>query len=102
MLYPFCVVVARCQPQRYNNLFFLLTFAAINYTNTSIYFTIMDHLPHEAAILVSAINMQLRDEEFSSLAELCYAFGTDPATVEHYLDEHGYIYNKVQKQFKER
>ena len=62
----------------------------------------MDHLPHDPAILVSAINMQLRDEEFSSLAELCYAFGTDPATVEHYLDEHGYIYNKVQKQFKER
>lgn len=63
----------------------------------------MDHLPHDPAILVSAINMQVCVTRSSVLLpSLCYAFGADPATVEHYLDEHGYIYNKVQKQFKER
>lgn len=60
----------------------------------------MDHLPHDPAILVSAINMQLRDEEYSSLAELCYAFGTEAVTVKDYLRQHGYVYNKEQKQFK--
>ncbi|MDY6241824.1 MAG: DUF4250 domain-containing protein [Prevotella sp.] len=61
----------------------------------------MDHLPHDPAILVSAINMQLRDEEYSSLAELCYAFGTEPAHIESYLLKHGYVFNREQQQFKE-
>ena len=32
----------------------------------------MDHLPKDPAILVSSVNMLLRDEEFDSLESLCY------------------------------
>ena len=31
----------------------------------------MEYLPKDPAILVSAINMLLRDEEFDTLEELC-------------------------------
>ena len=34
----------------------------------------MDYLPQNPAILVSSINMLLRDEEFDSLESLCYNF----------------------------
>ena len=34
----------------------------------------MDYLPKDPAILVSSVNMLLRDEEFDSLESLCYAF----------------------------
>ena len=33
----------------------------------------MDYLPNDPAILVSSVNMLLRDEEFDSLESLCYA-----------------------------
>ena len=32
----------------------------------------MDYLPKDPAILVSSVNMLLRDEEFDSLESLCY------------------------------
>ena len=38
----------------------------------------MDYLPQNPAILVSSINMLLRDEEFDSLESLCYNFNTEP------------------------
>ena len=36
----------------------------------------MDYLPKDPAILVSSVNMLLRDEEFDTLESLCYNFGT--------------------------
>ena len=33
----------------------------------------MDFLPKDPAILVSSVNMLLRDEEFDTLEALCYA-----------------------------
>ena len=41
----------------------------------------MDYLPKDPAILVSSVNMLLRDEEFDTLESLCYNFGTEPNTV---------------------
>ena len=38
----------------------------------------MDYLPKDPAILVSSVNMLLRDEEFDSLESLCYAFSREP------------------------
>ena len=32
----------------------------------------MDYLPKDPAILVSSVNMLLRDEEFDTLEALCY------------------------------
>ncbi len=52
-------------------------------------------------MLVSAVNMLLRDEEFDSLSELCYCFNCEPAHLKRYLAEHGFSWNEHQKQFKE-
>ena len=61
----------------------------------------MDHLPKDPAMLVSAVNMLLRDEEFDSLSELCYCFNSDPDHLMSYLLDHGFSWNEGQKQFKE-
>ena len=61
----------------------------------------MDHLPKDPAMLVSAVNMLLRDEEFDSLSELCYCFNCESAHLKRYLAEHGFLWNEHQKQFKE-
>ena len=60
----------------------------------------MDYLPKDPAILVSSINMLLRDEEFDSLESLCYAFSREPKDVKDYLVEHGYVWSEHQKQFR--
>ena len=60
----------------------------------------MDYLPKDPAILVSSINMLLRDEEFDSLESLCYAFSREPKNVKDYLVEHGYVWSEHQKQFR--
>ena len=41
----------------------------------------MDFLPKDPAILVSSVNMLLRDEEFDTLESLCYAFSRDPKQI---------------------
>lgn len=60
----------------------------------------MDKLPTDPAILVSAINMFLRDEEFDSLDALCYCYDHDPKELKDYLLRNGYEFNEEQKQFK--
>lgn len=60
----------------------------------------MDYLPKEPGILVSSINMLLRDDEFESLESLCEYFNTEPESVKSVLDEAGYVYNEEQKQFR--
>ena len=60
----------------------------------------MDYLPKDPAILVSSVNMLLRDEEFDSLESLCYNFGTEPEDIKDYLLEYGYVYSEPQKQFR--
>lgn len=60
----------------------------------------MDFLPNDPDILISSINMLLRDEEFDSLESLCYAFDKDPRDIEDVLYAHGYIYSSEQRQFR--
>lgn len=60
----------------------------------------MDHLPKDPAILVSSVNMLLRDEEYDSLEQLCYAFGKEAEQVKDYLSGYGYVYSETQKQFR--
>ena len=59
----------------------------------------MDYLPKDPAILVSSVNMLLRDEEFDTLESLCYNFGTEPKDIKNYLYGHGFVYSDKQKQF---
>ena len=57
----------------------------------------MDFLPKDPAILVSSVNMLLRDEEFDTLESLCYNFGTEPKDIKNYLHGHGFFKNKMIK-----
>lgn len=60
----------------------------------------MDHLPKDPAILVSSINMLLRDDEYDSLESLCYNFNEEPANIKSYLKANGYVYSENQHQFR--
>ena len=60
----------------------------------------MDYLPKAPAILVSSVNMLLRDEEFDSLESLCYAFNREPKEIKDYLLENGFVWSEEQKQFR--
>ena len=60
----------------------------------------MDYLPKDPAILVSSVNMLLRDEEFDSLESLCYAFGREPKEIMDYLEGKGFVWSERQKQFR--
>ena len=60
----------------------------------------MDYLPNDPAILVSSINMLLRDEEYDSLESLCYAFDREPQEIKDRLSQSGYTWSEQQKQFR--
>lgn len=60
----------------------------------------MEYLPKDPAILVSSVNMLLRDEEFDTLESLCYAFNREPKEIRDYLLKHGFVYSEEQKQFR--
>ena len=60
----------------------------------------MEYLPQDPAILVSSINMLLRDEEFDSLESLCYSFNREPEEVKDYLLLHDYVFAEDQLQFR--
>ena len=60
----------------------------------------MDYLPKDPAILVSSVNMLLRDEEFDTLESLCYAFNKEPGEVRNYLFSHGFVWSEDQRQFR--
>ena len=60
----------------------------------------MEYLPKDPAILVSSINMLLRDEEFDSLESLCFSFGREPQEIEDYLRGNGFVWSERQKQFR--
>lgn len=66
----------------------------------TISFTRMDYLPNDPAILVSTINMLLRDDEFDTLEALCYAFNRNPEEVKNYLLQHDYVYSTDQRQMR--
>ena len=60
----------------------------------------MDYLPKEPAILVSSVNMLLRDEEFDTLESLCYNFNVEPEELKSYLQSYGYVFSEDQMQFR--
>lgn len=60
----------------------------------------MEYLPKDPAILVSSVNMLLRDEEFDTLESLCYAFSSEPQEIKDYLRERGFVWSEHQKQFR--
>ncbi|MBQ7442399.1 MAG: DUF4250 domain-containing protein [Bacteroidaceae bacterium] len=59
----------------------------------------MDHLPHDPAMLVSAVNMLLRDGEYETLDELCAAFGRDAGELTAQLQREGFDYDSHVRRF---
>ena len=51
-------------------------------------------------MLVSAINMLLRDDEFDTLESLCCYFDREPDELKAYLLQHGFVYNEAQRQMR--
>lgn len=60
----------------------------------------MDNLPKDPAILVSSVNMLLRDDEFDSLESLCFAFDREPDELKNLLLSEGFVWSERQKQFR--
>ena len=74
----------------------------------------MDYLHKDPAILVSSVNMRLREgrsprdyrvsrggePEFDSLESLCYAFSREPQEIKDYLSRRGFVWSEQQKQFR--
>jgi hypothetical protein len=60
----------------------------------------MEYLPKDPGILVSSVNMLLRDEEFDTLDSLCYHFNKEPEEIKNYLKEQGFVFDEEQKQFR--
>ena len=60
----------------------------------------MDYLPKDPAILVSSVNMLLRDGEFDSLESLCYSFGELPDHLRKVLLAAGFVYSQEQRQLR--
>lgn len=60
----------------------------------------MDYLPQDPDILVSAVNMLLRDEEFDDLESLCNYFDRDVEELKATMLEHGFVYNAEQRQLR--
>lgn len=61
---------------------------------------LMDCLPKDPHILVSSINMLLRDDEFESLESLCDNFNRTPSEIIDYLEKYDFVYSSEQKQFR--
>lgn len=60
----------------------------------------MDYLPQDPFMLLSSINMLLRDGKYDSLADICNSFGRDINEVKKVLKAQGYSYDEAHKQFK--
>lgn len=57
------------------------------------------NIPNDPIILLSFINMKLRDQ-YKSLDELCYDLELSKSDLCEKLKSVGYTYNKAQNQFK--
>ena len=61
----------------------------------------MDRLPKDPFMLVSSINMLLRDNEFDSLEELCAYFEREVEEVKEELKVCGKVYDEDERQGKQ-
>ena len=57
-------------------------------------------IPQDPFMLLSFINMKLRDGDFDSFEELCDSLGTDPSEIKEKLAESGFEYMPEIKQFR--
>lgn len=56
-------------------------------------------LPQDPYMLLSMLNMKMRDDDFDSLDQLCDSLGADKTEIEKRLSGIGYIFNNAAKSF---
>ncbi|MDE5975397.1 MAG: DUF4250 domain-containing protein [Muribaculaceae bacterium] len=57
-------------------------------------------LPEDPNMLVSLINMKLRDGNYDSLSDLCLDLGIDESDLKKRLAESGFEFNDQTRQFR--
>ncbi len=57
-------------------------------------------LPQDPNILVSMLNMKLRDGGYDSFSDLCLSLGIDETATTQKLSAAGFIYNPSLRQFR--
>lgn len=57
-------------------------------------------LPDDPFMLLSLVNMKLRDGDYENLADLCHDLGCDEEELKNRLGEAGFEYIEGIKQFK--
>lgn len=58
------------------------------------------YIPDDPYMLLSFINMKLRDEDYENLSDLCDSLGCVEEDVIKKLSEAGFEYQPLQKQFR--
>lgn len=59
----------------------------------------IEELPHDPAMLLSFVNMKLRDEFDGSLDEMCKALGVDNSVLIDIMAKAGWEFNAAGKKF---
>lgn len=72
---------------------------SVDFLPRSFYTIAMNRLPNDPYLLLSAVNLKLRDY-YDSLAELCEDLEEDEDELLKKLDAVGYAYDRTQNQFK--
>ena len=57
-------------------------------------------LPQDPNMLVSMVNMKLRDGDYDSLSDLCLSLGVDESDLLCQLGDAGFSYNAELRQFR--
>lgn len=57
-------------------------------------------LPEDPFMLLSMVNMKLRDGDYESLSELCESLGVKESELKEKLKASGFEYNEGLKQFR--
>lgn len=57
-------------------------------------------IPKDPNILVSMVNMKLRDGDYESLADMCASLGIDEGDLTERLKDAGFEYNPATRQFR--
>ncbi|MBR1630934.1 MAG: DUF4250 domain-containing protein [Paludibacteraceae bacterium] len=60
----------------------------------------MNQLPQDPFMLLSAVNMMLRDGDFESLEDLCAYYDADLPQLCGQLRAAGYVYDEAQRRFR--
>ena len=58
------------------------------------------NIPQDPYMLLSFINMKLRDGDYDSLEDLCFSLDCEPGEIKQKLREAGFEYMESLKQFK--